>query len=272
MLAALAAILFPARPADAGPWPKGLGQFYVKLDQSAFVSNSFINSRGMVQSGANYLGLTTSLYYEVGLYRGLQIQGLVPYTVATNDYADGTSARRAGPADMRLGLQYALPLHLPLRLATRFELKIPLYDVRAHGSLASLFPALGRGQLDLTGYAIAGASLPWRLYAWAEAGYRFRTEAFVGKGPLDDRSFLDSFVWLAELGWTFYRRMVVAIDFIGVVALGDDQWTKTYITLGPKLYVPVWRRLALEATFSPILLAKNSAPGFSFAFGVSYAR
>lgn len=284
----LARLLLPAlvalgvlapRAAEAGPWTKNLGQLYVKLNEGFFFSDSFVNAQGVVESnGTDYLGATTSIYFEVGLWEGLQVQGLLPYTIGTNSReGEGRRARRAGGADFLIGLQYSPPLDLgALKLATRLELKIPLYDVgqRATGiaELDNLFPALGDGQLDVTIWLVAGGSLPGPFYAWAEVGYRFRTEAFIGDGPGDDRSFVDSVAWLGQAGWDFYKGMILMANFIGVVAVKDDIYTKSYITVGPGLYIPVYKGLALEANFDPIVYALNSAPGFSFGFGVSYAR
>jgi hypothetical protein len=274
-------LLMP-RPAAAGPWTKNLGQAYVKLNESLFFSNSFVNAQGVVEPGADYLGATTSVYFEVGVWKGLQVQGLLPYTIGTNtDGEDGTRqrARRAGGGDLLLGLQYSPPLgDLGLKLATRLEIKVPMYDVNQQPTgittLDNLFPALGDGQVDVTFWLVAGGSLPGPFYAWGEVGYRFRTEAFVGDGPTDGRTFEDSVAWLGQLGWTFYGRMILIANFIGVLSLAGerDVYTKSYITVGPGLYIPVWKGLALEANFDPIVYAKNSAPGFSLGFGVSYSR
>lgn len=275
-----AMLLLTAAPAWAGPWTKDLGHFYVKLNEGIFSSDTFVNADGLAQSdGTSYLGATTSLYFEVGIWKGVQITGLLPYTVGTNSRntgsGNGRHARRAGGGDLLLGLQASPPWRLPLPLAVRLEFKLPLYDVtdRPTGvtELDNLFPALGDGQVDVTLWLAAGGSLPGPFYAWGEVGYRFRTEAFLGDRPTDGRSFVDSLAWLGQVGWTFYGRMVLAANFIGVVALADDLYTKSYITLGPALYLPVWRGLALEASFDPIIYARNSAPGLSFGFGVSYA-
>ena len=286
LLAALTTAVIVAgapSPAVAGPWTKDLGQVYVKLNEGFFFSDSFINAEGVVTPGAEYLGVTTSLYFEVGLWKGLQLQGLLPYTVGTNESDRGGDedktrrARKAGGADLLLGLQYSPPIDLgALRLATRLEFKVPLYDVGEAATgiaeLDNLFPALGDGQLDITLWLVVGGSLPGPFYAWGEVGYRFRTEAFVGDGPVDDRSFVDSVAWLGQAGWSFYKRMILMVNFIGVMAVKDDRFTKSYITVGPGLYLPVWRGLALEANVDPIVHARNSAPGFSFGFGISYTN
>ena len=274
-LVALAMLALAAGPAQAGPWTKDLGQFYVKLNEGVFVSDSFIDANGKTVAGTDYLGLTTSVYFELGVWRGVQLVGLVPYTVGRNSLSDGIRTLRAGGGDLLLGLQASPPWKLPLRLAARLEAKIPLYDVsRAPEIFATRYPAFGDGQLDLTLWFAAGGSFARSFYTWAEIGYRFRTEGFVGDAPSDGRSFSDSVAWLGQVGWSFYKRMVLAVNAIGVMALAgkDDLYTKSYLTLGPSVYLPVYRGLAIEASFDPILYARNSAPGISFSFGVSYAH
>ena len=177
--------VLPALPAHGGPWTKEFGQFYVKLSEGFFVSDSFVNSEGVTQSGASYLGASTSLYFEVGVFTGLQVQGFVPYVISRNTFDDGISALRVGPGDLTAGLQYTPSLALPLPAAVRLDIKVPLYDVGSTSSaFASRFPALGDGQIDMTLWLTAGGTLPIAtVFAWAEIGYRFRTEKFVGDGP-----------------------------------------------------------------------------------------
>ena len=125
--------LLIAPPVWAGPWTKDLGQFYVKLNEGFFIANAFRDSQGVVQTGTEYLGITTSLYYEVGVYRGLHLQGSIPYSVGINT-EDGTVSGdrakwlRAGGGDLLLGLQYASPWKLPIKAAVRLDFKVPLYD------------------------------------------------------------------------------------------------------------------------------------------------
>ncbi|MBW2734108.1 MAG: hypothetical protein JRH20_17100 [Deltaproteobacteria bacterium] len=260
-------------PALAGPWTKGPGELYVKLGEGAFLSDSFVGPDGKVVKGTKYAGITTSAYFEVGLIKGLQVQGLLPYTIGINTFDDGVTAIRSGGGDMLVGLQASPPLGLPL--AARLELKIPLYDVGDSPEFfGSRYPAFGDGQIDVTLWLGAGGSLPGPFYTWGEVGYRFRTEAFIGDGPVDKREFSDSVAWLGQVGWTFYKRMILAVNFIGVMALAgeEDIYTKSYITLGPTVFLPVWRGLAIEAGFDPIVYARNSAPGFSISLGVSYSR
>lgn len=251
-----------ATVATAGPWTKGPGQLYVKWAESVFLSDRAIGSNGLV-TPQDYVGVTSSLYFEAGLPRGLQLQGYLPHLIGKNH---NTGEVYAGAADLILALQYAPPLHLPFRLATRIELKLPLYDAGATRD-----PALGDGNVDLTLWLVAGDSLPrLPLFLWAELGYRHRSELYLGHGPYDDRSFKESVVWFGQLGWKVWRGIVFAVGCSGAQALAADLFTRSVVALGPSLYLPLFHGLALESNLDAIAHAKNAANGLSFGIGLSY--
>jgi hypothetical protein len=270
--AALAASLLIASPALAGPWTQNQGHFYLKVEQGFFVADSYVDASGQVIQGTQYLGATTSLYAEVGVWKGLHLMTYLPYSFARNTFDDGGRFLNAGGGDAQFGVQYSPPLRVATKTAVRVELKVPFYDMAGiEGPLATQFPAFGDGQLDVTFWLSAGYSLRRKpLYFLAEVGYRHRTEVTVGQG--DGRRFGDGFVWLAQVGYTIKKRVGVSLTFGGVVPFREDAWTKGYVTLGPAVYVPVWRGLALEARFDPILWARNSSLGFGMGFGLSYKR
>lgn len=259
-------------PAQAGPWTKSLGEFYVKLGEGLFLSDSYVDSSGRTVSGTDYFGATTSVYFEVGVYRSLQLSGYLPYIVGSNTFDDGASFIQGGGGDAVFGVQYTPPLALPIPYAVRVDVKIPLYDVDMSGiPFATQFPALGDGQIDLSFWLSAGGSVPnLPLYAYGELGYRHRTEAFIGDGPGDGRDYGDGVVLFLQTGYTFFERLLLTANFGGVLSLEKSELTKSYLTLGPGLYLPLWRGLAAEAAFDPVVYANNSAPGMSFSLGVSY--
>lgn len=262
-------LLLGAADAGAGPWTKNLGQVYVKLNEGFFLADSYLDASGQVIEGTDYLGLTTSLYFEVGVWRGLQVWGYLPHVVARNSFDDGSRFLQAGGGDALVGLQVT-PIQLPFPWAVKLEVKLPMYDVGGiEGSLAPNFPASGDGQVDLTFYLSAGASLgSIPLYAFGEVGYRHRTEAYIGTG--DTRSFGDGFAFFAQVGYTFFDRVLVALNSGGIIPFQNDGVTKAYVTLGPALVVPIWRGLAAEASFDPVIHARASSPGYGFGFGLSY--
>jgi len=271
MIAVLGALSLSAT-VSAGPWTQSLGKAYVKLDQGFFLANSYVDASGRVVKGTEYLGITTSLYAEVGLWKGLHIQAYFPYTIAENTFGDGARFRNAGGGDAQLALQYSPPFRWPVKTAVRVDFKVPLYDVAdIGGPLATQFPAFGDGQLDITFWLSVGYSLPRTpLYFFAELGYRHRTEVHVSDG--DARTFGDGIAWFAQVGYTIQKLVLLSVNFGGVVPFQEDPWTKGYATLGPALYIPIYKGLAAEARFDPVVWAHNSAKGYGFGFGLSYKR
>ncbi len=261
--------------ATAGPWSRGWGELYVKLGESLFIASSYVDTSGTVVEGTDYLGATTFLYYEVGLYRGLMVWGYLPYIVAQNSFDDGSRYLQAGGSDALLGLQFSPSklLKPPLPLAVRLEFKVPFYDVGGNSGhlLASRFPAPGDGQLDVTAWLAAGGSLPRHpLYFFAEVGYRHRTEHYVGAG--DTREFGDGITLTAQVGYTLAKRLLIAASVGGIVPFSRDEVTKGYLTVGPVLALLLPHGLSLEATVDPIIWARNASPGVGVSLGLSYKR
>ncbi|MCA9668144.1 MAG: hypothetical protein KC503_21245 [Myxococcales bacterium] len=271
--AALTAALLAARPAAAGPWTKDLGQFYVKLNQGLFIASSTPSVMGGVVSGVDYLGATTSLYFEAGVWKGLQVQGFIPYLFSSNDYVNDAAFINAGGADMILGVQYTPPLRLPFKYALRVDVKVPLYTVIPDVPFATRYPALGDGQLDLTFWLALGGSLDKiPLYGFVELGYRHRTEAYTGDDPGDGRSFKDGIALFGQVGYKLFSRLLVMANASAILTPVDDVYTKSYVTVGPGIFVKIWKGLAFEANFDAIPWAKNSATGLQFGAGLSWSQ
>jgi len=260
-----------ATPAAAGPWTKSPGELYVKVGESFFVSDSYVDSSGTVHEGTRYTGASTFAYYEIGFAPKLQVMGYLPFTIARNDFPDGSAYLQSGGADALIGLQWSPPIPV-VQTAVRADVKIPMYDVGAlRGPAAMSFPAFGDGQVDVTLWWSAGGGLPSTpLYLWGEAGYRIRTEGYVGTG--DTRAFADSFVWAGQLGVTVPDKLWVAVTANGVAPFRQDEVTKGYLTVGPSVGVRPVTWLAIEASFDPIVWAHNSSPGVGFGAGVSVTR
>ena len=271
---AIALLLAAPGHALAGPWSKSWGEVYVKLGESIFLADSYVDASGQVVLGSEYLGATTFVYYEVGIWRGLMAWGYLPYLVAQNSFDDGSRYLQAGGADALLGLQYSpLFLDLPVPLAVRLEFKVPFYDVGGNAAdpLASRYPAAGDGQLDVTFWLSAGGSVPGiPLYFFGEVGIRHRTEHYTGVG--DDRALADGLTFAAQVGYTIRHRLLVAVTTGGVVPFSSDEVTKGYITVGPVLALLLPRGLALEAAVDPIAWARNASPGVGFSLGLSFKR
>ena len=270
----LVLLLLAPCPALAGPWSKSWGEVYVKLGESLFLADSYVDASGQVVQGTEYLGAATFVYFEVGVWDGLMAWGYLPYLVAQNSFDDGSRYLTAGGGDALLGLQYSPKfLNLPLPLAVRLAFKVPLYDVGGNAAdpLATRYPAAGDGQLDVTFWLSAGGSVPGiPLYFFGEVGVRHRTEHYVGAG--DDRELGDGFTFAAQVGYTIRHRLLVAVTTGGVVPLSSDEVTKGYVTVGPVLALLLPHGLSLEATVDPIAWARNASQGVGLSLGLSFKR
>lgn len=266
----MASILVPS-VALAGPWTKGPGEAYVKFSQLYFGSNTYVDAEGTRVEGADYVATTSSLYAEIGVAENLHLQTFLPYLFSRN-YFEEQEANYAnvGFGDALFAVQWT-PVKTKVPWALKLETKIPLYDLGAvEGPLAIQFPALGDGQIDATLWGGIGASLyPLPIYALAELGYRYRSGVYIGED--NGRRYKDSIAVNSQVGVTFLEgKVIVAANLSGAFALGDDEVTQSFLTVGPSLAVYVWKKLALEATASPMVYSKNNSPGTTYSLGLSY--
>jgi hypothetical protein len=262
-----------ASKAEAGPWSKSLGQAYVKVGEGFFLSNQYVDSTGAVHDGVDYFGASTYAYFEVGLYDGLQVQGFLPYTVGINTFQDDWKYMRTGGGDAVVGAQWSPPFPFPA--AVRLELKVPMYDVARFNSFEALstkFPCLGEGQLDVTPWISIGGGIPGTdLYVFGEVGYRFRTEAYVGRGYAVPIPYADTFVSRAQAGYKLFERLTIMATGEWLMPVVKDIYTKGYLVTSIGTYLRVYGGLAVEASFDPIVWATNASRGYGFGAGLSYA-
>jgi hypothetical protein len=267
-----AASVLSSSSASAGPWTRDVGHAYVKLGSNLFLADEFVDINNQVQQGASFFGATTSVYGEVGIWKKLHLQFFLPHAVFRNTYDSGDQYLSAGGGDARVALQWTSPLEI-FAHAIRLEMKVPLYDAAdpedVPPAVRAQFPLRGDGQLDVTLWLSAGGGLPGiPIYIYGEIGHQFRTEAFIGTGL--NRAFSDTFVYVAEVGWTFYRQMVLAAFSQGFIPYQSDEFTRAFVDVNAKIYAPVWKGLALEANVGFIPWARAASKGLSVGFGVSY--
>ena len=264
---------FSSTSAHASPWTRELGQAYLKVGEGFFVGNGFIDANGVLQEGASYFGASSFAYFEVGLPARFQVMGYLPYTIALNTFDDGWQYMRGGTGDAMVGLQWSPPIDLGFPVALKTDLKIPLYDVayfRSFGALASKFASLGDGQVDATVWLSAGGAIPdTPLYVFAEAGHRIRTNIYTGDGDLLERDFADAFVVSSQIGCRVFASMIIAASTNLVMPYEDDGLSRAYLGLGLSAFYELGAGFALEASFDPIVWAKNSSTGFGTSLGVS---
>lgn len=267
--------------ASAGPWSRDTGRFYAKVNQAFIFSSDTIDP---AKPGIPFFGSTTSLYGEVGLLYGLTLQGSLPFTVATHTSRTNPNEfyQLGGFGDAELGLQWTPPplqKLLKFPVAVRVNLKLPLYDTQMLNrvkdlSVSTSFPFLGEGQIDLTFWLSIGGSIPnTPLYMFGEIGYKLRTGAYIGDGfSSSNTRFLDTFMFQYQAGYKFFNRVLVMLNVRGAFPLGSElaPLTKGFVGVGLGLYITLYKGLALEATFDPLVHAINSDRSIGFSVGLSY--
>lgn len=283
LLAALGVALVGslAAPARAGAWTKPEGGGYVKLGSATFLSDHAYDNRGNVVDTAPFLLRAETLYayLEYGVVDGLTAVGYVPYVISTNQHGSGVSFHTLGMGDAMAGLQLALLAYGPVVLSSRVELKVPLYQgapsvqgrrtraVPGFPRTATYFPALGDGQVDLSGFVSLGASLPWLDgFFSAESGYRLRTGAVT-----------DALVVNANGGaFLLGRRLLLLVNASAILTFpsGDEARVfvgKGYWSVGPAFMLYVSDSLAIEVGADLVTRGVNAAGGVQMQLGVSYA-
>ena len=261
--------------AQAGPWTKATGEAYLKVSEIYFGADNFVSTVGGQEQieGAEYTAYTSAFYGEVGLPGRFQLSLFLPWVWSKNyDEASSGHYANVGFGDAIVGLQHTI-VDTKLPWSLRLDAKVPLYDVNGiEGPLASQFPALGDGQLDLTPWASVGGSLyPVPLYVLGEVGYRFRTDMGPGEGTGLD--YKDSFVGHVQVGYTVIERVLVAADVQLVYALEEeDTFTQSFLTAGPQVALKLMEGVSLEANYTPMVWAQNASQGQIFGLGISYNR
>lgn len=274
-------VLWSAAAALAGPWIKEPGQAYVKVGTSRFGSSGYVGPDGTAVAGLRYVGLTEHVYAEVGVLPHLQVVANLPFVGARN--VDGELIyinRQFGDADLGLATGGKLG-ELPVSLTA--SAKLPLYDnsdLSSYGSAGAAFPAMGDGQVDVTLSGAIGTGLAvgsQRGWAAAEAGYRHRTEWWLGDSGSPDRTYGDGLPWRVQLGWSPAaggRDLGwLAADASGSQNLGEaDTVTKQWVQVGAGLGARIGHGLALEAGGGLMPWARNSSTGWSLSGGISWSR
>ncbi len=277
-MALLTALLF-APQAAAGPWVKAPGEAYVKAGGVRFAASGFVGPDGVPVEGAAYVGTTGHVYGEVGAVGPVQVVFNLPVVGSRNTFGDVAYVNRQF-GDAEVGLEAGRQVGGKVPVSLQILGKLPLYDngeLAQYGLSATRFPAIGDGQVDVTALAAVGTGIAaggFRGWWTVEAGYRHRTELWMGDRTAPDRVLVDGVPWHLQLGWspTFgaWEAGWWSVDASGIDNLQTDAVTKQWIQLSTGLGVRVWEGLAVEAGASRMVWARNSAQGRSVTGGLSW--
>jgi hypothetical protein len=267
--------------AAAGPWTRELWSYYAKAGADYYSASGYTDPRTGEPSGNDYFGQQYGLYGELGVSPAwpVQVSALLPVTSGTASFKDeirfGSGEGHATTTrfgDARFAAQTSL-LREPFPLAFALELKVPLYrngSVGAeHEAYRQYFPLPGDGQLDWTGWVLAGTSIP-SASMWVEGGvgYRHRTETFIGFDPGPGVTLVDGITGRALVG-VMTKRVLVMANAEAIQNLESSRYTRENLSVGPSVLVTLWRGLAVEGRFAWEAWAKNQSQGIGFGLGIS---
>ena len=272
-------VLIAALAAQAGPWTRSEGSFYAKAAADWYDTGSYVSPTAGEVADTQYFGHRYGVYGEIGLPTGhpVQLAASLPVVVgrvrftrrdAFEDLNGTATSTRLG--DLTLTPQVALHRELPI--AAALEMKLPLYDnggVCEGNPWQEYCPWAGDGQVDLTGWVSAGASLGGKGWTEAAVGYRHRTEWYpAGFLPL---SYTDLVTSNATIG-LLAGPLALAARADTAVAPAPDKRTSEYFRIGPSLLFDIVENVAIEGRYQHDLWTRNASAGFGFGAGVSVRR
>jgi hypothetical protein len=298
MISALALLVLLPSSAQAGAWTRDAGSYYTKAGADGYWALRFDQLGTAAKKSDSYLGEQYSLYGEAGLSKGhpFQVAAGIPLSVGTlwfrrsnpSEVATGrATVHRMG--DLRVIPQVALHPDKPIALA--LETKIPAYQVDSicedNPQFQELCPRPGDGQIDLTGWVLAGAGFD-RGFIEGGIGYLHRTELYMGWDT--NLTWGDSVAFTGGGGMWFGPALAM-LKLDGNVAPAKDpvadteaatatpgaaggsvaplQATPQSVRLGPGLLVDISEGIAFEARAQVDVWALNTANGLGFGLGLS---
>lgn len=273
-------LLLALSGAWAGAWTKDLGSHYAKVGVDGYDALRVVLPGEAEARKGGYLGVQSTVYAEAGVSKGhpLQLGITVPLVagffrsdVETTAGTVGVRTTTVRPGDLRVSVQTAFKKGTPFSVA--LEVKIPMYANGNVGqdtpSLAELYPKPGDGQVDLTGWLYGGAAPRKGMFLEGGAGWRHRTEAFVGweDGP----KIGDGAVFLGKIGQQVGPVMgILGVD--GCIPVGKDEVTRGWFAVAANALIDVAEGVAIEPRFSAELWAQNASQGIGAGLGLSVRR
>jgi hypothetical protein len=251
-------VLLLTSAALASPWVREPGAWYLKGTASTFASP---------RQALEYRAHTLGLYGEVGVTRGVQVVGSLPFSWVHNRFSGSSLRYRdAGWGQGQLGLGVRPPrVELPMSL--HVVSRLPLY-----GPPAALDPAMGNGQVDVDTIGAIGASPrvgATRLWTSAELGVRVRT-GWVPRedpAPADPR---DGGLYRLQLG-ILPEAGSRDLGWASLEAAGEVGARATQ-QVACSVATRVGAGLNIELGASWLWAAREDTTGWGASFGLSHIR
>ena len=260
--------------AAAGPWVKDAGQHYVKVSGNRFVAGEYVDPQVQDAEGLAYSSWSAVLYAEVGLAPGLMLHANLPYLWAANeDLESGWQYRQRGGGDALLGVDWQLPVEIPVSLFV--QARVPLY---ADGDRPALYPAMGDPNVDLDLQANVGHSAkvgPGYLWGVAEGGFRYRS-GWTTPGNTVPFDYQNGLPYRGQVGYApiFRDKPLgwVQLELSGLVNPGSDAVTRQWHQVGAGVAVSVDSHTHVELGVQRIYAARSASLGDMLSLGISHQR
>lgn len=256
-------------------WNKKQGESFVKLAQTAIVSDQFYDANGDIQSITTTGVYITSLYGEYGISD--KITGLVYFpfffrNTLNEQFLVNSGATIPGDelnsiGDSFIGASYALKQDGPFVLNTSLILGLPIGETS--GGDTQLLQS-GDGEFNQLIKLNAGYSFyPLPIYASATIGFNNRTNDFS-----------DEFHFSAEAGYTFKEKLTVAFKIYNLISFKNGEAATSqngifannteYFAFGPEVSYTFKNTFGVTANMQGALSGQNILASPSYSFGAFY--
>lgn len=267
--AVTAAILLISPAAEASPWTKDAGDYFLQLGHTYYSASEYRDGQGQIQDQADYSSNTTYVYGEVGIWEDVHLQTYLPFVDARVQQGDQSVTQRSF-GDAEVALQ-ASPLDLDVPTSVRLETRLPLYSQPDNPRA----PAPGDHQVDLAAYLSAGGGLHGRdipMYFYLDVGYMHRTE-WNFDSQLPGIDFSDAVVGRVEAGYNVADTFDIAVGSSAFLPYDRDPGLdEAYITVGPSVFVPVTERFGVDLDAYTTPYSRNAGAGWAVTAGVFTVR
>jgi len=256
-------------------WNKKKGEGFVKLAQTAIVSDQFFDAEGNTQGITTTGVFITSLYAEYGISDKLTGLAYFPFffrntlneqfLVNSGVTVPGDELNSIG--DSFIGASYALKQDGPLVFNVSVILGLPIGETS--GGDTQLLQS-GDGEFNQLVKFNAGYSFyPLPIYATASIGFNNRTNDFS-----------DEFHLSAEVGYTFKQQLNIALKVYSLTSFenGDADSAQNglfannteYLAIGPEVSFIFKNNLGFSASAQGAFSGQNILASPSYSFGAYY--
>lgn len=290
----------------AGAWVHKINSFYVENSFGLYKAEKLFDSGGnqihnMIQyypgnlfggsENSVYSQVDANIYIEYGIGYDFELNVNLPYIVKSSQEVSFGEYSVESIGDMQVGIKYKW-LDLPMLVAAvECVVGIPTGNDTARSNALSGFPAqiipTGDGEYDVAAKLhLSRGFQSFPLFVSGNVGFRFRDvnggTSFANDLPwgvdagysiplLKNTSWLNSIsVLFAVRGLESFASNVSATN-VGLIATGTVPG-QSLIDIQPGLYLNLWSKLGLTASYSRTVWGENTGAGWSVRTGLAWAN